>query len=341
MSFLLRALKTEHENVQELFSAYLDGEVTGREKEHVERHLRECPDCRRRFQEMRQTVRLLHGLPEMPLPYNFTFGPSQLYPNIRVPQPSGPPKRSWAYPLLGGATALAATLLIVVLAFDLLLSSPQAGTAVPVARKAQEQPAAEVAKDEAELREGERAAPSPTSAAALYALATLPLKATGLPLPTQPAQEKQQVQATEPAANLALAGAAPSEQTAAPASSLPTATASPAKKMALPAAPPAPEPQQEEPPPTEADEAPLMALGGGPPQQPVETPSPPALVYQAEAVPSPLPQTATPEGKPQATGQPPSSAAPLPTARLAEIGLAALALLLAAATLWVRKGQRK
>lgn len=52
-----------------LLSEYLDGELVGRKRASVERHLAECGLCRARFEELRSAVQLvaLHGRQPCPL----------------------------------------------------------------------------------------------------------------------------------------------------------------------------------------------------------------------------------------------------------------------------------
>jgi negative regulator of sigma E activity len=52
-----------HEELRERLSAYLDADLDASEQARIEEHLRECPDCRREYRELRHTVDLLRGLP--------------------------------------------------------------------------------------------------------------------------------------------------------------------------------------------------------------------------------------------------------------------------------------
>jgi len=44
--------RMDHEKMKELVSSYLDGELGRQEREMVEKHLRECPECRQAYREM-------------------------------------------------------------------------------------------------------------------------------------------------------------------------------------------------------------------------------------------------------------------------------------------------
>jgi anti-sigma factor RsiW len=106
--------KTEHGYVEERLSAYLDGELTQREKGIVERHLATCQDCRWDLDTLRQTVQWVQELPSVPVPRVFT---------IPVPaQPARSRRRRWGVPLLQGATALVALMLVFVVAGDFVLT---------------------------------------------------------------------------------------------------------------------------------------------------------------------------------------------------------------------------
>jgi hypothetical protein len=52
-----------HEHLSERFSALLAGDLDASERIRIEAHLRDCPDCRREYRELRHTVDLLRGLP--------------------------------------------------------------------------------------------------------------------------------------------------------------------------------------------------------------------------------------------------------------------------------------
>jgi hypothetical protein len=49
-------------DVKELFSPYLDGQVSGVEMHALSRHLNECPGCTREYSAMQRTQQLLTGL---------------------------------------------------------------------------------------------------------------------------------------------------------------------------------------------------------------------------------------------------------------------------------------
>ena len=42
----------EHKKIKELISSYIDGELDAAQRKAVEEHLKECPECRKEFEEM-------------------------------------------------------------------------------------------------------------------------------------------------------------------------------------------------------------------------------------------------------------------------------------------------
>jgi len=57
-----------HEEVKEQLSAYLDGELDAPIAEAVERHLRECSECRDELRSLKRTVSMLRSLPRAKAP---------------------------------------------------------------------------------------------------------------------------------------------------------------------------------------------------------------------------------------------------------------------------------
>jgi hypothetical protein len=147
--------KTEHQWVEERLSAYLDGELSSRERDAVEHHLARCEDCRWNLRTLRQTVRLTKELPSVPVPRVFTI-PAPAQKPVAVRQ------RRWGVGMLQGATALVALLLVFAVAGDFMLSGVMpASRSEPQVMK--EQAVVETMAVEVEVtREVELEAPSPT-----------------------------------------------------------------------------------------------------------------------------------------------------------------------------------
>jgi anti-sigma factor RsiW len=57
--------KTECSKTREQLTSYLDGELDGKERERLELHLESCRSCREECDSLRQTVSLLHNMPEV------------------------------------------------------------------------------------------------------------------------------------------------------------------------------------------------------------------------------------------------------------------------------------
>jgi anti-sigma factor RsiW len=105
---------TEHQRIEEQLSAYLDGELSAQERQAVQRHLATCADCRWNLETLKRTVQWTRELPSVPIPRVFT---------IPVPaQPVRARQRSWSVPLLQGATALVALLLVFAFVGDFALT---------------------------------------------------------------------------------------------------------------------------------------------------------------------------------------------------------------------------
>lgn len=96
---------------------YQDGTLGASERTNLEKHLKECGICQADLDGMRQTVTLLHRLPEQSAPRSFAISPLQ----ARRLKPSP------IYRFSEFAAAIAAALLIFAFAFDL------AGTFTPPA----------------------------------------------------------------------------------------------------------------------------------------------------------------------------------------------------------------
>lgn len=94
----------------ERLSAYLDGELSSRERESLEARLTEEPRLRSALSELRSTVSMIRGLPAARAPRNYTL----------TPEVAGIREQSRGYPILQFATAIAAIAFLVVIGFDAL-----------------------------------------------------------------------------------------------------------------------------------------------------------------------------------------------------------------------------
>ncbi len=87
------------ERRREALSAYLDGELSAREKARLERALAQDAPLRAELAELRRTVQMVRSLPALPVPRSFTLDPA-VYGRTR-------PRRVHLYPVMRAATVLA------------------------------------------------------------------------------------------------------------------------------------------------------------------------------------------------------------------------------------------
>lgn len=208
LSFLRNLGQSEHQRIEEMLSAYIDGELSPKERARVERHLAQCEVCARNLRTLRQTVGLLRQLPTVPAPRSFVLRPA--------PRPV---RAGRAYTYLRAATALAAALLIVALAGDFALTglAPARKAAPPPTLPVMEKRAEELAVRVAPQAPGAATPPpAPAEEGPVRALAATPspvplakgLKAepTEAPVPTPEALAARAPQPWLPLLRLAEAG---------------------------------------------------------------------------------------------------------------------------------------
>jgi len=123
---LRRWTRTEHALCQEDLSAYLDGRLTSRENDRLERHLATCAQCRADLEALRHTVALLRIVPDARPPRSF------LLPAGEVRQPRGAPRWQSAYTTMRLATTVATALLVLVVSGDAVLRYALPVPAAPV-----------------------------------------------------------------------------------------------------------------------------------------------------------------------------------------------------------------
>ena len=193
LSFLKRKENADHDRMRERLSPYLDGQLSDRDREGMERHLEGCQECRVELDALRATRMLLRTLPQARPPRSFVL--------VAAPKRQGLPR---SFYWLRTATAAAAACLLLLLAAPALwpaggasapqpttggaLSTAQPGKAGPPApqqnlstaatEKAQEQepnPAVVAAQPAAA---GSAASPQYPAAAAPAAKPALPASAT-------------------------------------------------------------------------------------------------------------------------------------------------------------------
>ncbi len=96
----------------ELLSAYLDGQLPGRDRDKVEYRVRTYPEWRTGLEDLQFSRRMLRSLPRRRAPRNFTLKPSMV---------QATPARRF-YPVFRLVAALASVLLVITFASDLALN---------------------------------------------------------------------------------------------------------------------------------------------------------------------------------------------------------------------------
>jgi hypothetical protein len=267
-----------HDQVAELLSAYIDGEVTAAEQGLVEAHLASCDVCGRDLATLRQTVALLGQLPQVAAPRPFTLRESDVQP-LR-------PARSawWRIGWLRGAVAAAAVLLCVAVAGGaLLLERGIVGAPAAPVHVAMQGPAATQAPGQAPGARGEAGKQTENF----------------VPAPTAPPQPQREAAAEATAPPEATAApAAKALQAEAPPEPTPSPTAAAAAALAKPLATPTP---------FATSVAPSLAAPSAPPALPG-----PSRSYGGSSPTASPP--ATPEMAPQRLDQGAAAAGAIPTA---------------------------
>ena len=96
--------KSECQQLREMLSPYIDGELSTPEKTRVERHIAACDSCRRELESLRATVGLLRRASLVAPPRSFTIA-------ARAPR---------RHPVAWGALRAATAVAVLVLAFVLI-----------------------------------------------------------------------------------------------------------------------------------------------------------------------------------------------------------------------------
>ncbi len=329
-----RWTKTQHEVCQEDLSAYLDGELTPRERAQVERHLDTCAQCRSDVEALRHTVDLLRMVPTVKPPRSFLLPAGQVVRQQRAQ------RRSFAYGTLRLATAVATVLLVLVVSGDALLRyalpAPDAFSGALRAEPTVLAVELSATSDEATGARVSEAQPAPQA----VAVETLQEAGTAV----APAADATSEMGTEPMA----AGEVRAEATPLPpGNQLAVVTkARPSRTSAVAAAPPAVPTQESVV--ASPSPAPETLVPTATPLPPTATPVPPTPIPEPTA--TVVPPTAIPQ-PPEAAVAPPEEPAPVaawlgavqairPVLPVVELALAAVTLALLAITLWVRRQQR-
>ena len=321
--------KAEHRRIIEMLSVYIDGELPSRDRARVEEHLAECADCTWELETLRQIVDLVGQLPKVPVPRAFTIH--------ETPRPRriGLFQARWAYTYLKGATALAAALLVLVLAGDVLFQFQRATTSfAPAMAPAKELATPAAAPTVVAMQEAPKVPlPAPAATPTVLAMQEAPPAPTEAPiLPEEGLDEAEGAAYGEvtpsPAPGEETKALAPMPTPTAPAdrggggptvrddaTAAPLATPAPLVGRALPTGTPPPAAAMEVPVEKEA-EAPAA-----PAAAPMATPQPQMTTTAPPAAPLPV-SAATATPTPLATATATVTVTPAPTATLVSMARA-------------------
>lgn len=117
-----RRKSREQERLDELLSAYLDGQLAGPERSRLEARLAEDAQLRSQLEALRHTVGLLGELPTLAVPRNFILARDTAAQARSVSRPIT--RRPLFAPVLTAATSAATLLFGIVLAAQLMLAQP-------------------------------------------------------------------------------------------------------------------------------------------------------------------------------------------------------------------------
>ncbi|TEU11281.1 MAG: hypothetical protein E3J21_24030 [Anaerolineales bacterium] len=173
--------KVEHRRIIEMLSVYIGGELPSRDRARVEEHLAECADCTWELETLRQTVDLVGQLTKVPVPRAFTIHETPRPRRVSLFQ------ARWAYTYLKGATALAAALLVLVLAGDVLFQFQRVTTRfAPAMAPAKELAAPAAAPTVVAMQEAPKVAiPGPAATPTVVAMQEVPPSLTEAPIPPE------------------------------------------------------------------------------------------------------------------------------------------------------------
>jgi anti-sigma factor RsiW len=161
--------QTEHDYTEDRLSAYLDGQLTSQERAIVDRHLATCEDCCSNLRTLGQTIEWTRGMTSVCIPCAFTIpATAESYRTVRAP------RATLGLPLLRGATALVALLLVFVVAGDFLLGG--------LALRPASQPIALMTQAPA-MKAVEEAAPTAVAEEAMLMVAETEASAAAMALP--------------------------------------------------------------------------------------------------------------------------------------------------------------
>ena len=160
-------IQLDHRHAERRLSAYLDGMLTERQKQRVERHLAQCSECEIELEGLRETVALLRLAPSLALPRSFAL------PMSAQAEQTSYQRWNKAFSALRGSAVAVSLGLVLLLSGDALIGTGLLGSSSPrsmvVPDQIAEKPAMlEMAAEttlEKEVGREEPAAPAPAAMA--------------------------------------------------------------------------------------------------------------------------------------------------------------------------------
>jgi len=331
LDFVRRRIQSEHEQVRAVLSAYIDGEVTGKDRRRVEAHLADCDACAEALRALQYTKALVVGAPRPRIPRSFVVRRADLE------EPAGAATRrrfalgsKLAYAYLRGATAVVAVAFALLVAGD-LTGQFGLGSRAPARAPLGEAGVAEQEKDVEVTKEVE----------VLEAPVAIQetVKETVAVEGTPQAVEKEVTKVVEAEKVVEREVELAPTPSPVPAEALPT-TLPPAvereqegvQPLAVPEAPSVESADATGPPPAEATAEEAYSVAESPTPAPAPTTTPPSTPLP------PGPTSTAPATPVVVTARPPVRRG-LTAVRVAEIGLGVLALALLLVTLVARRQQ--
>jgi len=116
--------ETTHQEIEEQFSSYYDGELEADKVEALEKHLATCDECKGAYDSFKDTVEAISGLGKVPAPVGFEQGVEQTIEKRSAGRFFGERKLTDRLPL----TIIALTAIAIGVVLYLLLRTSETGS---------------------------------------------------------------------------------------------------------------------------------------------------------------------------------------------------------------------